>query len=198
VGHDHEGDPDRGLDGLELDLHLLAQLAVQGPEGLVQQQHPGAVDQGPGQGHALALAARELGGPAVAEVVQADLGQSGRDPIGALGLRHLADPQAVADVLGHAHVREQGVVLEDGVDVALEGRPGGDLHPAQVDGALAGQLEAGDHAQGGGLARPRGPEEGEQLALADVEVDPVNGRDLPVALGQPTQAHGGRARVAHW
>ena len=52
---------------LELDLHLLAQLEVEGAEGLVEQQHLGPVDQRPREGDALALAAGELGRPAVAE-----------------------------------------------------------------------------------------------------------------------------------
>ena len=40
VRHEDEGDADVALDRLELDLHLLAQLEVQGAERLVQQQHP--------------------------------------------------------------------------------------------------------------------------------------------------------------
>ena len=39
-----------------------------------------------------------------------------------LATRDALHPQAVADVLRHGHVREEGVVLEDGVDVALERR----------------------------------------------------------------------------
>ena len=35
----HEGDADLGLDPLELDLHLAAQLEVEGAERLVEQQH---------------------------------------------------------------------------------------------------------------------------------------------------------------
>ena len=53
------------------DPQLLAHLGVEGAEGLVEQQHPGLDGQRPGQGHALALAARELGGVAVGQVVDA-------------------------------------------------------------------------------------------------------------------------------
>jgi hypothetical protein len=45
VGDVDEGQPDLGLDPLELDLHLAAQLEVQRAERLVEQEHLGAVDQ---------------------------------------------------------------------------------------------------------------------------------------------------------
>ena len=62
VGHVHEGDADVGLDALQLDLHLAAQLEVEGAERLVEEQHLGPVDQRPGQRDPLLLAAGELGG----------------------------------------------------------------------------------------------------------------------------------------
>ena len=52
--------PDLGLDPLELDLHLPAQLEVERAERLVEQQHLGPVDERPGQGDPLLLAAGEL------------------------------------------------------------------------------------------------------------------------------------------
>ena len=66
VGDVHEGDADLGLDPLELDLHLPAQLEVQRAQRLVEQQHAGLVDQGAAERDPLLLAAGELGGLAVA------------------------------------------------------------------------------------------------------------------------------------
>ena len=51
------------------------------------------------------------------------------------------------------HVREQRVVLEDRVDVALERRQPGDVVAVEQDAARGRQLEAGDHPQHGRLAR---------------------------------------------
>ena len=59
VGDVNEGDADLALQRLELGLHLLAQLEVQGAERLVEQQHLGLVDQRPGERDPLALAARK-------------------------------------------------------------------------------------------------------------------------------------------
>jgi hypothetical protein len=52
-----EGGADALLDRLQLVLHLAAELQVEGPEGLVQEENGGLDDERPGQGDALALAA---------------------------------------------------------------------------------------------------------------------------------------------
>ena len=74
--------PTSRLDALQLDLHLLAQLQVEGAERLVEQQHLGTVDERPGEGDALALAAAQLVRLAGAVLRQADR------------LEHLAGPPA--------------------------------------------------------------------------------------------------------
>ena len=166
VGHVDEGDRDVALDRLQLHLHLLAQLQVEGAERLVEQQHPGAVDDRPRQRHPLALAAGELAGLARVHAGEANHLQRLGAPPGALLLVDLLDPQPVLDVVADVHVREQGVVLEDRVDLAVVGGQVADVAPAQLDRAGVGDLEAGDHPQRRRLARARGPEQGEELAAA--------------------------------
>ena len=73
VGHEDEGDADVALQALELDLHLFAQLEVERAERLVEQEHLRLDDEGAGEGDALPLAARQLGGLAVAVLVEAHL-----------------------------------------------------------------------------------------------------------------------------
>ena len=62
-----ERDAEPGLQQLQLELHLLAQLPVERAERLVEQQHGGAVHECAGQRDALLLPARELRGLAVGE-----------------------------------------------------------------------------------------------------------------------------------
>jgi hypothetical protein len=118
VRDEHERDADLALDLLELDLHLLAQLEVECTQRLVEQQHLGPVDERPGQGDALTLAAGELRRRAIAVARQPHRLERLLRALDALGRRHLLDLEAVLDVLLHGHVREQCVVLEDRVDVA--------------------------------------------------------------------------------
>ena len=87
VGDVDEGDPDLGLDPLELDLQLLAQLQVQRAQGLVEQEHAWAVDQGAGERNALALAARELARPPVVEALELHHPERLTHPCIALGAR---------------------------------------------------------------------------------------------------------------
>src|SRR5207253_7579485 len=60
VGDVDRGDADLTLQALELDLHVVAQLLVEGAEGLVEKEDGGARDEGPGEGDPLLLAAGEL------------------------------------------------------------------------------------------------------------------------------------------
>ena len=60
---------------------------------------------------------------------------------------------------------------------------------AELDVALVGLLEAGDHAEGRRLARAGGPEQREELALGDVEVEPVDRDDVAVRAANAVQPH---------
>ena len=125
VGDVHERDADLGLDPLELDLHLPAQLEVERAERLVEQQHLRPVDQRPGQGDPLLLPAGELRRAALAEAAELDQLEHLLDLL--LDVLDAAPAQAERDVLEDVEVREQRVALEDRVDRALVG-----LEPADV------------------------------------------------------------------
>jgi hypothetical protein len=103
------------------------------------------------------------------------------------GLAHAGDALLLLDalllereahVLGDAQLRIQRVVLEDHGDVAVARAHVGDVAVADADRAGIERLEAGEHAQRRRLARARRPDEHEQLAVADVEVEAVDRGDL--------------------
>ena len=157
VGDVDEGDADLGLDPLQLELHLLAQLEVERAERLVEEQHARMVDQGPRQRDALLLAAGELRWLALLIARQLDQLEQRGDLLPHLAVGYAAAAEAERDVLEDGEVRKEGVVLEDGVHVALEGRQAGHIGVAEVDRPAARLLEAADHAQGGRLAAAGGP-----------------------------------------
>jgi hypothetical protein len=187
VGDVDEGDPDRLLERLELDLEGLAELGVQRPEGLVQHQHRRVEDQRPGKGDPLLLAARQLGRPAPLQALELDQSKGLGDPAAGLGLAHVLEAQPKGDVVGHVQEREQGVALEDGVDLALVRRGAGHVDPVKQNAAVGGLLEPGDQPQGGRLAAARRTEEGEELAPGHVQVDPVDRGHVLEPLDQPDQ-----------
>jgi hypothetical protein len=79
-------------------------------------------------------------------------------------------------------VRKQRVRLEDGVHVAPVRREARNVLTADQDAALVGLLEAGNQAERGRLAAPRGAEQGDELAGRDIEVHCVDRDDLVEAL----------------
>ena len=198
VGHRHrlflvvrdvdEGDVDLGLDALQLQLHLLAQLQVERAQRLVQQQHARMVDQGAGERDALRLAARQLRRLALLEALQLDQLEHLGNALGDLGLRHLALAQPERHVVLDRHVREQRVVLEDRVDLALVRREAGHVLLAQVHGAAGRLLEPADHAQRRGLAASGGAEQRDEAAPLEGEREIVDGFDLSERFGYPLEA----------
>src|SRR6185295_13496241 len=82
------------------------------------------------------------------------------------------------------------VVLEHGVDLAVVRSEAADVSAGQLDRARVGLLEAGDHAEGGRLPGPGGPQQGEELPAGNLEVDSGDGDNLAIGL-----AHAGEADV---
>ena len=184
VGHVHEGDPDLRLDALELDLELATQLEVEGAERLVEEQHVGPVDQRPGEGDPLLLAARQLVRLAAFVAGQVDELERFTDPARGLVLGDALALQAERDVVADVEVGEERVVLEDHVDRALVGRIGGHVATTQQDRPAGRELEAADHPQRGRLAAARRTEQREEFAGGDLERDAVDRPDLAESLLQ--------------
>src|SRR4051794_7227746 len=189
VGHVDERDPHVSLDPLELHLHLLAKLQVEGAERLIEEQHPWPVDDCAGKRDALTLATRQLARLAPLVARQPDHLEGFGSALSALVLAHPLDSQPVLHVLAHRHVREQRVVLEDGVDLAVIRRNPGHVASGELDPAHVGLLEARDHAKCRRLARARGAQQSEELTSADLEVDAVDGHDVAVGLADAAQAY---------
>jgi len=72
VRDEDERDPEARLEELQLQLHLLAQLAVEGAERLVEEQDGGTVHQGARERDALLLSAGELRRLPVGEAAHLD------------------------------------------------------------------------------------------------------------------------------
>src|SRR6266850_1055765 len=180
VRHVHHRDADLAVDALELDLHLLAQLLVQRAERLVQQEHVRVEDEAPRERDALLLAAGELARMPVGEPAQPDQVEDFAHALSSLRLRKRAHAQRKGDVALDRHVWEQRVVLEDDADVALVRLAARQIFAVELDDAAGGLLETRDHHQRRRLPGAARAEEREELALRDVEADPVDSVDAAV------------------
>ena len=185
VGHRHRldlvvGDVDRRAADAPVQLqqlgaHLHPQQRVEVRERLVHEEGDRLADDGPPQRHPLPLPAGEL-----VRVPLQVLGQAEQ-------LRDLGDPAATS-AFGRprifsgkpmlrldGHVRVEGVVLEDHRHVAVFGPQVVGQPAVDVDLAVGGILQPGDDLQERALAAARRPEQDEELARLDIEVDALQG-----------------------
>jgi hypothetical protein len=100
-----------------------------------------------------------------------------------LGLRHAGDLEGEGHVVGHREMRVERIGLEHHGDVAVLRCDVGDVLLADVDGARAHRLEAGQHPQRGRLAASRGTDEDHELAVLDGQVERVDRRALGAGIG---------------
>ncbi len=68
----------------------------------------------------------------------------------------------------------EGIALEDHGDVTIVGRQMADRILVEVDFALGLFFQAGDEAQGGGLAAAGRPDQGHEFGVLDVQVQAVD------------------------
>jgi hypothetical protein len=166
--------------------------------GLVEEDEGRLVDEGAGEGEALADAAREVAGEDVLAV-----GEAGDvEGVGDAGLL-----SGAAQAVGAG---EEGEVFDD-LQVGVEREALGHVADGGLDaGGLAGDREAGDagvagargqqaaeHADGGGLARAVGAEVAEDLAAGDVKRDGVDGGEVAEAAGEVGDLDDGVGRLRH-
>ena len=188
VGDVEHGHPEALLEAADFVLHLLAQAAVQRPERLVHEHQVGLEHERPGDRDALLLAAGQLPGAARLEALQLDHVQGAFDAGFDLVFGQAARVQGKGEVLGNRHVGEQGVVLEDQPDVALVGLDRGHGPAVQPDIPAVGVLEAGQHLEAGGFAGTGRPEQRDELAARDLQIEILHRQGAAVvALVHPAE-----------
>ena len=138
MGDVQEGETEAALQILQLDLHLLAHLAVERRKRFVEQQQARLIDDGAGERDALLLSAGQLARPARAHGLHAHHAQRLIDLLRDVRFGQALEAEAEGDVLGDIEVREERVALENGVDRALACRhvsrsvPSSSMMPSEI------------------------------------------------------------------
>ena len=167
--------------------HVVAQAGIEIGERLVEQQQPRLDDERARQRHALLLAAGELARQAMLEPAKLDLIENLADAAASLVAPAFAKQQAVADVVHHAEMGEQRVVLEDDAEVALVRWRGQDADAVRANVAAVGVDEPRDAAQRRRLAAAGRTKQADELALPGRQAHLVESDGLAVALAQRMQ-----------
>ena len=196
VGDEERGDGEPLLQAPHLELHRLAQLAIERAKGLVEEEEARIEHDRARERHALLLTARELARQPRLEPGEADELERLLHPPLDLAVREPAHLKGKGDVLARRHVGEEGVILEHHAHVALGGRGEGEVLPAEPDRARFGQLEAGHHLEKRGLARAARAENGQKLPRLDAEIDAVECLNRPEGLADARERETGRGVAA--
>ena len=171
VGDVDGGDAEAALQRGDLGAGLDAELGVEVRQRLVHEEDLRLAHDGAAHGDALALATGERLRLAVEVRLEVEELGGLETRLARSSLADAGDLQREAHVVGDGHVRVERVVLEDHRDVAVLRRHVGDVAVADEDVAVVDLFEAGEHAQGGGLATAGGADEDEEFAVFDVEVE---------------------------
>ena len=162
-------------------LQVAPRQGIQRAERFIHQ-HDGRIEgQHAGDGHALAHAAGQVFRVAGTEFRQAQHAQQHVDSFLDLGWRLAGDFQAESDIALDGHPREQRVFLEYHAAV---GTGLGDQLAAGQDLAGSRLREAGDGVQEGRLAAAGRPQQADELAAGDFQVDVFQGDDVGAARGE--------------
>ncbi len=189
MGDENDGGAELGMDALQLGPHLQPQTGIEVRQRLIQKQDAGIDRQHPRQSHALLLAARQLAGIAVAVLLDVQRLHHLCHARLALGLGHLAQPQAKVGVPLDRQVRPERIGLEHQPHPALFRAEEATFRRAvnhliaHADLAAGQALKPRDHAQRRGLSAARGAQQAHELAVADLQVQVVHGQGRCTAVG---------------
>ena len=93
--------------------------------------------------------------------------------------RHAVEDAVEIHVLvGGEFVVDAGVLKHDAELLARGGLMGGGVETVELHVAAGGRQQRGEHLDGGGFAGAVGAQEGEDLALGDIESDIVDGGEV--------------------
>ena len=183
VGDEDHGGAGLGADPHQLGLHALAGHLVERAERLVHQQQPRPLGERPGDRDALLHAARELVGVPVGEVGEADQLEQLGDARRARGAVDAVQLERQLDVRRDRAPRQQARLLEGDAVVLVEpGLPRAACRRPSIVPPV-GLVEVGDQAQQRALAAAARPDQRDELAGGDVEVDVVERVHVVVLAG---------------
>src|SRR5690606_12155161 len=165
---------------------LGGQRGIEVAGGLVGDQQARLGDHGAGDAHALLFTGGELARQGVATRAQAQALEHRAHPAACVCAAHAAQYQGQGDIVVHAAVGEQAVVLEHHADLApVQGNaPATDLEQvafAEQHGAAAGALGQVDQPEQGALAGAGVAGDEEHFTRVDAEAHILQ-RDMPARV----------------
>src|SRR5690606_17535289 len=184
VGQEHAEAPARP-EVVDEGLDLADRLGVDPGEGLVEEQEVGVDREAARDLEPPALAARERVGAVVGEVGDVELGEEVVGPLLLLAPRERLELEDRHEVVPDRHAAERARLLRQVAQPEARAPVHGqarDVLTAQPDRACVGPHEPHDHVEARRLPRAVRTQERDDLAAAQLEVEPVHDLAPTVAL----------------
>jgi len=173
VGDEDEGNAQFLFDLDEFQLHNAPQFAVQSAQRFVQEQDPRLIDDGPGDGHALLLAAGQVDDVGMFIAVEVDQFQGITNLVADIVAGLAVDFRTEGDIFGDVHMGKKRIILEHRIDLAPVRRQLGDIGSLKEDAPFIRRLKAGNEAERRRLAAAAGAEEGDKFIFRNRQVQAV-------------------------
>ena len=151
------------------------------------RQHRRLENESPRQRHALPLASTQLVRVAILFSRQLDHLQEDANALADFIPWQLLLLEAKRHVAEHVQVREEGVMLEDGVYVAAVRGQRSSVPPVDHDLPALGLLESCHQAQDSGLPATAGAQQREEFSPPHLQGKTLKRRLFPVALADPPE-----------
>ena len=190
MGDDDEG---RALGACQLQHQFenaIGRAAIQVASGLIGQHAGRSRDQGACDGHALALAAGELGRAVQQTRLQSDTTQHVSRDLARLRRRHAPNPQRHGNVVLRAELGQQMVELVNKTQVLVAQAPLcrsvllRQVLPLQADRATGRCVEPTEQMQQRAFSGTRCADDGQRLAGMHIEVNALQHGDIEPAFGE--------------
>jgi hypothetical protein len=166
-------------------LQLLAQLAVERAERLVEKEDGRFVREGAGESDTLLHSARELAWHALGIAGKLHQLEQLHSLSVAICLAPPLHARSEADIVEDAHMGEKSVGLKDCVHAALFRGEASDVRAADQDFAEIGGIEARDQPHHSGLAAAAWAEDRKEFAGSNIEAHVLQHLARAKALRQP-------------
>ena len=178
VGDVGGGNTETSLKVDELGAGLHTKLCVEVRERLIHQEHLGFAHDCAPHGDTLALTTRESLGLTVEIRRQIEDLRCLLNTLLAVVLGNLLLLERKAHILADRHLRIERVVLENHRNVAILRAHKRYVTVVNDQTAFVDRFEASEHSQRGRLSRSRWPDEYQEFAVGDVQVELVNCANL--------------------
>src|SRR5579859_6649533 len=169
VGDKEKSNADFALQRFQFALHLFAKIGVERGERLIEQQELRTINQRASERDALLLPAAEGRGPRIGEAAHLHHAQSLFHAAGDFRFWGGLDSQAVRHVFANVQVREERIILKDGVHAALVWGKRVQALAAHPDFSGRRLLEAGDQPEQRGLARATLTQQREEFTSGNLQ-----------------------------